>query len=73
MWTRVRCLIRYFIDNKLALICCSRHWVVDAAIAWKGYGTRVTGYDVVDMSEGLLLWAAEQGVSESIRFVRGNL
>ncbi|KJA13673.1 hypothetical protein HYPSUDRAFT_209347 [Hypholoma sublateritium FD-334 SS-4] len=59
-------------SSVLDLGCGQGHWVVDAAIAWKGYGTRVTGYDVVDMSEGLLPWAAEQGVSESIRFVRGN-
>lgn len=50
-----------------------RHWVVDAAIAWKGYGTKVTGYDMVDVSKGLLPWAAEQGVIANIRFVRGNL
>lgn len=54
-------------------MCTSRHWVVDAAIAWKGYGTRVTGYDMVDLSQGLLPWAAEQRVTESVRFVRGNL
>lgn len=46
---------------------------MDAAIAWKGYGTEVTGYDMVDISKGLLPWAAEQGVIDNIRFVRGNL
>ena len=49
------------------------HWVVDAAIAWKGYGTKVTGYDMVDISQRLLSWAEEQGVKENIRFVQGNL
>ncbi|KIM38315.1 hypothetical protein M413DRAFT_12796 [Hebeloma cylindrosporum] len=56
----------------LDLGCGQGHWVVDAAIAWKGYGTKVTGYDMVDVSRGLLPWAAEQGVIDNIRFVRGN-
>ncbi|KAF4611259.1 hypothetical protein D9613_006595 [Agrocybe pediades] len=56
----------------LDLGCGQGHWVVDAAIAWKGYGTKVTGYDMVDISRGLFPWAAEQGVVENIRFVRGN-
>ncbi|KAH9479830.1 hypothetical protein JR316_0008425 [Psilocybe cubensis] len=56
----------------LDLGCGQGHWVVDAAIAWKGYGTRVTGYDMVDISRGLLPWAVEQGVADNIRFVRGN-
>jgi len=46
---------------------------VDAAIAWKGYGTKVTGYDMVDISKSLLPWAEEQGVTDSVRFIRGNL
>ena len=50
-----------------------RHWVLEAAIAWKAYGTHVTGYDMVDISRNLLPWAAEQGVRDNIRFVRGNL
>ncbi|KAF9482643.1 hypothetical protein BDN70DRAFT_892417 [Pholiota conissans] len=56
----------------LDLGCGQGHWVVDAAIAWRGYGTKVTGYDMVDISKGLLLWAVEQGVTDNIRFVRGN-
>jgi hypothetical protein len=50
-----------------------RHWVLEAAIAWKAYGTHVTGYDIVDISRSLLPWAAEQGVRDNIQFVRGNL
>ena len=50
-----------------------RHWVVDAAIAWKGYGTKVTGYDMVDVSKALLPWVIEQGVTGNVQFVRGNL
>ncbi|KDR70987.1 hypothetical protein GALMADRAFT_229935 [Galerina marginata CBS 339.88] len=56
----------------LDLGCGQGHWVLDAAISWKGYGTKVTGYDMVDISQGLLPWASEQGVTENIRFIRGN-
>ncbi|PPQ96782.1 hypothetical protein CVT26_006266 [Gymnopilus dilepis] len=56
----------------LDLGCGEGHWVVDAAIAWKGYGTKVTGYDMVDISQRLLSWAEEQGVKDNIRFVQGN-
>ncbi|KAF9038154.1 hypothetical protein BJ165DRAFT_1532038 [Panaeolus papilionaceus] len=59
-------------SSVLDLGCGQGHWVIDAAIAWKGYGTRVTGYDMVDLSEGLLPWAAEQDVTDAIRFVQGN-
>ncbi|EAU89999.2 hypothetical protein CC1G_05915 [Coprinopsis cinerea okayama7 len=56
----------------LDLGCGQGHWVVDAAIAWKGHGTKVTGYDLVDISKVLMPWAVKQGVAENIRFVRGN-
>lgn len=56
----------------LDLGCGQGHWVVDAAIAWKGYGTKVTGYDMVDISKGLLPWAVKHGVKNNIKFVRGN-
>ncbi|KAJ2930934.1 hypothetical protein H1R20_g6148, partial [Candolleomyces eurysporus] len=56
----------------LDLGCGQGHWVVDAAIAWKGHGTKVTGYDMVDISKVLLPWATKQGVADNIRFVRGN-
>ena len=46
---------------------------MEAAVAWKEYGTHVTGYDLVDISRDLLPWAAEHGVQDNIRFVRGNL
>ncbi|KAH6916490.1 hypothetical protein BKA70DRAFT_1216642 [Coprinopsis sp. MPI-PUGE-AT-0042] len=52
--------------------CGQGHWVVDAAIAWKGHGTKVTGYDMVDISKVVMPWAVRQGVAENIRFVRGN-
>ncbi|KAF9446199.1 hypothetical protein P691DRAFT_217399 [Macrolepiota fuliginosa MF-IS2] len=56
----------------LDLGCGQGHWVLDAAIFWKGYGTRVTGFDMVDTTKSLRLWAVRQGVADNIKFVRGN-
>ena len=60
------------IDMILTLSIIYRHWVLEAAIAWEGYGTCVTGLDMVDISSNLPLWAAE-GVPNNIRFIKGNL
>ena len=51
----------------------NRLWVVDAAIAWKGYGTRVMGYDMVDISKRLLPWVVKHDIKNNVKFVRGNL
>lgn len=70
MWTGVstlRCLIRSVTDNS------PRHWALEAAIAWKGYGTKVTGFDMVDTAKSIWPQAVKQGVADNIRFVRGNL
>ncbi|TFK39565.1 hypothetical protein BDQ12DRAFT_722406 [Crucibulum laeve] len=56
----------------LDLGCGQGHWVLDAAITWKGYGTMVTGFDMVDISKSLWPWAIKQGVADNIKFVRGN-
>jgi len=50
-----------------------RHWVVEAAIKWSRYGTKVTGYDKVDISKALLPLAVEHRVKGQIEFIRGNL
>lgn len=47
--------------------------MLDAAVAWKGYGTKVTGFDMVDITKSLRTAAARNGVSENISFVKGNL
>lgn len=47
--------------------------MLDAALAWKGYGTKVTGIDMVDISKSLRGRAAKMGVSENIEFIRMNL
>ena len=50
-----------------------RHWVVEAAIKWSRYGTKVTGYDKVDISKALSPLAIELRVKGQIKFMRGNL
>ena len=47
-----------------------RHWVVEAAIKWSGYGTKVTGFDKVNILSPL---AVEHRVKGQIEFIRGNL
>ena len=47
-----------------------RHWVVEAAIKWSGYGTMVTGFDKVNILSPL---AVEHRVQGQIEFIRGNL
>ncbi|KAK0491186.1 hypothetical protein IW261DRAFT_1413546 [Armillaria novae-zelandiae] len=56
----------------LDLGCGEGHWMLDAAVAWKGYGTKVTGFDMVDITKSLRTAAARNGVSENISFVKGN-
>ncbi|KAK0206715.1 hypothetical protein DFS33DRAFT_613515 [Desarmillaria ectypa] len=56
----------------LDLGCGEGHWMLDAAVAWKGYGTKVIGFDMVDITKSLRAAAARNGVSENISFVKGN-
>ncbi len=49
------------------------HWVLDAALTWKRYGTHVTGFDMVDVMKQTRARAASRGVGDNITFVRGNL
>ncbi|KAF9021605.1 hypothetical protein BDZ89DRAFT_231412 [Hymenopellis radicata] len=56
----------------LDLGCGQGDWVLDAAATWKGYGTRVTGFDMVDITRSLRSAAVKHGVLDSIQFVRGN-
>ncbi|KAJ3575768.1 hypothetical protein NP233_g874 [Leucocoprinus birnbaumii] len=50
----------------LDLGCGQGYWVLDAAIAWKGYGTHVTGYDMVDTMKSLRPLAVSHGVADNI-------
>ena len=61
------------LSTALLTISPIRHWAVDVAIAWQGYGTKVTGYDMVDISKGLLPCAIKHGVKNNFKFIRGNL
>ncbi|EDR00407.1 uncharacterized protein LACBIDRAFT_334168 [Laccaria bicolor S238N-H82] len=56
----------------LDLGCGQGHWVVEAAIKWSRYGTKVIGYDKVDISKALLPLAVEHRVKRQIEFIRGN-
>lgn len=50
-----------------------RYWLLEAAVSWKRSGTRVTGFDMVDVTKEMWPSAVKQGVAGSIRFVQGNL
>ncbi|KAF8884080.1 hypothetical protein CPB84DRAFT_1789576 [Gymnopilus junonius] len=56
----------------LDLGCGQGNWMIDAAVAWKGYGTKIIGYDMVDISQGLLSRSIEHGVIGNVSFVQGN-
>ncbi|KAJ3987464.1 hypothetical protein F5890DRAFT_1551382 [Lentinula detonsa] len=48
------------------------HWILEAAIHWKGYGTQLTGVDIADTMKVLRPLAVKNGVAENIKFVRSN-
>jgi SAM-dependent methyltransferase len=48
------------------------HWILEAAIYWKGYGTRFTALDIADTMKFLRPLALKNGVADSIKFVRSN-
>jgi len=50
-----------------------RHWIVETAIKWSGYGTKVTGYDKVGISKALLPLVVEHEIKGQIEFIRGKL
>uniref|UniRef100_D8Q2W4 Methyltransferase domain-containing protein n=1 Tax=Schizophyllum commune (strain H4-8 / FGSC 9210) TaxID=578458 RepID=D8Q2W4_SCHCM len=49
----------------LDLGCGAGHWLLDVAQAWQGYGTRLTGMDIVDLTRGT-------GLEKQATFVRGD-
>jgi SAM-dependent methyltransferase len=57
----------------LDLGCGQGHWVLEAAITWKDHGTKVIGFDMLEVAKSIWPWAINQGVAENTRFVRGNL
>ncbi|KAK0203180.1 hypothetical protein DFS33DRAFT_965761 [Desarmillaria ectypa] len=56
----------------LDLGCGQGYWMLHAAIAWKGYGTKVTGFDMVDLTQPLHALAVQHGVVDNTTFVEGN-
>ncbi|KAJ4475791.1 hypothetical protein J3R30DRAFT_3684216 [Lentinula aciculospora] len=48
------------------------HWILEAAIHWKGFGTQFTGVDIADTMKVLRPLAVKNGVSGNIKFVRSN-
>ncbi|KAJ7036616.1 hypothetical protein C8F04DRAFT_953782 [Mycena alexandri] len=58
--------------NVLDLGCGAGHWMLDAAMAWRNSGTQVIGFDMVDTTKGLWPVVQRQGLTENLKFVRGN-
>ncbi|KAK0497462.1 hypothetical protein EDD18DRAFT_154770 [Armillaria luteobubalina] len=56
----------------LDLGCGQGYWMLHAAIAWKSYGARITGLDMVDLTRPLHDLAVPHGVVDNISFVEGN-
>ncbi|PBK59066.1 hypothetical protein ARMSODRAFT_1027749 [Armillaria solidipes] len=56
----------------LDLGCGQGYWVLHAAIAWKSYGTKITGLDMVDLTQPLHNLAGQHGVVDNTSFVEGN-
>ncbi|KAK0457382.1 uncharacterized protein EV420DRAFT_1480856 [Desarmillaria tabescens] len=56
----------------LDLGCGQGYWMLHAAIAWKGYGTKVTGFDMVDLTHPLHALAVQHEIVDNTTFVEGN-
>jgi ubiquinone/menaquinone biosynthesis C-methylase UbiE len=57
--------------NVLDLGCGHGRWVVEAATAWKSFGTKVTGFDLVGVSSHS--YEADEDSLDNITWVQGNL
>jgi ubiquinone/menaquinone biosynthesis C-methylase UbiE len=57
--------------NVLDLGCGHGGWVVEAATTWKSFGTRVTGFDLVDVPGQSA--EIDGDTFDNITWVRGNL
>lgn len=55
----------------LDLGCGYGGWVVEAASAWRGFGTKVTGFDLVDVSSNSS--DIDEDLLDNITWVQGNL
>ncbi|KAJ8519237.1 hypothetical protein ONZ45_g3798 [Pleurotus djamor] len=57
----------------LDLGCGTGSWALEAATFWKAHGTRVTGFDLVDVAREEWGRARDTAAVQNLRFVRGNL
>ena len=58
-------------ENVLDLGCGHGGWVVEAASAWRSFGTKVTGFDLVDVSSHS--GDIDEDLLDNITWVQGNL
>ncbi|KAF7966001.1 hypothetical protein HWV62_40505 [Athelia sp. TMB] len=56
--------------NILDLGCGQGLWVAEAAAAWREHGTRVTGFDLVDIASNA--WESEGGPLDNVIWRQGN-
>lgn len=57
----------------LDLGCGTGTWALEAASHWKAHGTRITGFDLVDIARDEWGRARDATATQNLRFVRGNL
>lgn len=57
--------------NVLDLGCGGGHWVMEAATSWRDSGTKVTGFDLVDIATHT--WEIDESLLDHITWVQGNL
>ncbi|KAG9225594.1 hypothetical protein CCMSSC00406_0003097 [Pleurotus cornucopiae] len=56
----------------LDLGCGTGTWALEAASHWKAHGTRITGFDLVDIARDEWGRARDANATQNLRFVRGN-
>ncbi|KAF9494413.1 hypothetical protein BDN71DRAFT_989529 [Pleurotus eryngii] len=56
----------------LDLGCGTGTWALEAASHWKAHGTRITGFDLVDVARDEWGRARNVNATQNLRFVRGN-
>ena len=57
----------------LDLGCGQGWWMLEAAHAWRGHGTQVIGFDLVDTTSEMCAQAVRLGLSDNMRVIVGNL
>ncbi|KDQ63182.1 hypothetical protein JAAARDRAFT_65254 [Jaapia argillacea MUCL 33604] len=57
-------------SNVLDLGCGQGEWVLEAAHTWRSHGTKVTGFDLVDVHANA--WEVEKSILDNVFWVQGN-